>query len=133
MLKVENLKKITLALQAGTCPGIMDLRPKDLEFEFIFGLSPEGMTPFEYALVDRAIGEEISLQLHKETYRHFFEHLNPPISDLFDGCSELHLKVKIIGIATPQNREIIKAMAERAQQSEGGCGGGDCECGCGCS
>ena len=101
MNKVENLKKITLVFQAGTCPEIMNLRPRHSEFEFIFGLSPEGMTPFEYELVDKFVGEEISL----------------------------YLKARIIGVAAPETREIIKAMAERAQQSQGGCAGGDCDCG----
>jgi hypothetical protein len=133
MDKVENLKKITLAFQASSCPETMDLKPGPSEFDFIFGLSPEGMTPFEYELVDRFVGEEISLHLKKETCYDFFEHLNPPFSHFFDGNNDLYVKVKIIGVATPQTREIIKAMAERAQQSEGGCAGGhgDCDCGCG--
>ena len=66
MSKVENLKKITLSFQAGTSPGTMDLTPKYPEFEFIFTLGPEGMTPFEYELVDKAQGEEIPLHIHKQ-------------------------------------------------------------------
>jgi hypothetical protein len=62
----------------------------------------------------------------------FFEHLNPPISDFFDGSNDLSLKVQIVGVAAPDTREIIKAMAARAQHSEGGCRGDDYDCGCGC-
>jgi hypothetical protein len=130
--KVENLKKITLAFQAGSCSEIMDGKPGISEFEFIFGLSPEGMTPFEYELVDKVVGDEILLHLKKETWFEFFAHLNPPIADFFDGRSDLCLKVKIVGVASPQTREIIKAMAERTQRGEGGCAGGDCDCSCGC-
>jgi hypothetical protein len=53
-------------------------------------------------------------------------------ADFFDGGNDLYLKVKIIEVAATQTREIIKAMAETAQHSEGGCGSGGCDCGCGC-
>ena len=46
MNKVENLKKITLTIQAETSPETMDGAVKYHGFEFIFGLGPEGMTPF---------------------------------------------------------------------------------------
>jgi len=59
MNKVENLKKITLSFQAGTSKDTMDLTPKYAEFDFIFAIGPDGMTPFEYELVDKAEGEEV--------------------------------------------------------------------------
>ncbi|MGD8256258.1 MAG: hypothetical protein PVH56_01710 [Desulfobacterales bacterium] len=132
MRKIENLKKITLTFEAGTTADIMDLLPQYPKFEFIFGLAPEGMTPFEYEIVDRTEGEEILLHINKEEYYRFFEHLNPPIMDLFDGREAVHLKVKIASIANADSREIVKAMAEMAHRSEGSCAAGDCDCGCGC-
>ena len=127
MNKVENLKKITLSFQAGTSPGKMDLTPKYPEFSFIFGLSPEGMSPFEYELVEKVEGDEVLLHLQKESLSIFFEHLNPSLGDLFDGHAEICLKVKILNISAADDREIVKAMAERATH-----GGGGCDCGCGC-
>ena len=132
MSKIKNLKKITLTFEAGTTADIMDLLPQYPKFEFIFGLAPEGMTPFEYELVDRTEGEEILVQIDKEKYYRFFEHLSPPIMDLFDGRDAVHLKVKIVDIANADAREIVKAMAEMAHRSEGACADGDCDCGCGC-
>lgn len=132
MRKIESLKKLTLTFEAGTTADIMDLLPNYPKFEFIFGLAPEGMTPFEYEIVDRTEGEEILLHIHKETYSRFFEHVNPPIMDLFDERETIHLKVKIVDIANPDSREIVKAMADMANRSEGSCAGGDCDCGCGC-
>ena len=85
MNKVENLKKITLSFQAGTSKDTMDLTPKYPEFDFIFALGPEGMTPVEYELVDKAEGEEVLLHIHKQAFYYFFEHLNPPIWDLFNN------------------------------------------------
>jgi hypothetical protein len=130
MTKVENLKKITLSFQAGTSITEMDLNPKHPEFSFIFGLAPEGMTNFEYELVDKIEGDAISLHLNKNTLNSFFEHLVPPIWDLFDGRDEIYLNVKIKEIASAENREIIKAMADMT--AHGGGEGCDCGCGCGC-
>ncbi len=132
MNKVENLKKITLSFQAGTSKDTMDLTPKYAEFNFIFALGPDGMTPFEYELVDKAEGEEVLLHIHKQGFYNFFEHLNPPIWDLFGGREEIYLKATIAAIAAADSRAIVKAMAEMTAHGGGGCDcGGDCGCGCG--
>ena len=127
MTKVENLKKIALSLQAGTSREAMDLTPKYSEFSFIFGIAPEGMTPFEYELVDKVEGDDVLVHLRKDDLNRFFEHLNPPIWDMFDGRDEICLKVKILEISAAHNREIVKAMADMTAH-----GGGGCDCGCGC-
>ena len=127
MNKVENLKKITLSIQAGTSQDTMDLTPKYPKIEFIFGLGSGGMTPFEYELADRSEGQSVLLHLKKEALHSFFEHLNPPLMDLFDGRDEVYLKVNINAVTAAANREIVKAMA--AMASHGGAG---CDCGCGC-
>jgi hypothetical protein len=132
MNKVENLKKITLSFQAGTSKDTMDLTPKYAEFDFIFALGPDGMTPFEYELVDKAEGEEVLLHIHKQAFYNFFEHLNPPIWDLFGGREDVYLKARIAAIAAADTRDIVKAMAEMTAHGGGGCDcGGDCGCGCG--
>ena len=128
MNKVENLKKITLSIQAGTSPDTLDLAPNYPKIEFIFGLGPEGMTPFEYKLADRAEGDSVLLHLKKEDFYSFFEHLNPPLMDLFDGRNEVYLKVNIEAVTPAENREIVKAMAAMATHAGAGC---DCGCGCG--
>ena len=127
MNKVENLKKITISIQAGMSQDAMDLTPKYPEIEFIFGLGPQGMTPFEYELADRTEGESVLLHLTKEAFHRFFEHLNPPLMDLFDGRSAVYLKVNIDGVTPAENREIVKAMADMSAH-----GGAGCDCGCGC-
>ena len=127
MNKVENLKKITLSIQAGTSQSTMDLTPKYPEIEFIFGLGPEGMTPFEYELSDRTEGESILLHLKKEDCHSFFEHLNPPLMDLFNDRDDVYLKVNINAVTWAENRKIVKAMADMAAH-----GGAGCDCGCGC-
>ncbi len=127
MNKVESLKKITLTIRAGTSPDNMDLTPQTSQFSFIFGLAPEGMSPFEYKLVDKVVNDEVQLHLKETGLNAFFEHLNPPIWDLMKDRDEIFLNVKIAGISKPENREVVKAMAEMA-----GHGGVGCDCGCGC-
>mgnify|MGYP001813478482 FL=1 len=127
MNKVENLKKITLSIQAGMSQNTMNLTPKYPQVEFIFGLGLEGMTPFEYELADRTEGQSILLHLKKEDIYSFFEHLNPPLMDLFDGRDDVYLKVNIDVVTPAENREIVKAMADLAAH-----GGAGCDCGCGC-
>jgi len=131
MNKVENLKKITLSFKAGTLPDTMDLTPKYPRFEFIFALGKEGMSPFEYALVNKTEGEEVLLHIHKQAFYGIFEHLNPPLWDLFDGREDVYLKSKIAAVDAADNREIVKAMAEMAAHGGGACDcGGSCGCGC---
>ena len=127
MTKVENLKKITIAFQAGISREAMDLTPKYPGFQFIFGLAPEGMTPFEFELVEKVEGDNVLLHLNKNDLNRFFENLNPPIWDLFADRDEIYLQVKILQISTADNREIVKAMADMTAH-----GGGGCDCGCGC-
>ena len=131
MNKVENLKKITLSFQAGTSPDAMDLTPQNPRFEFIFALGQEGMSPFEYELVNKSEGEEVLLQIYKQTFYTFFEHLSPPIWDLFENREQFYLKVKITAVATADNRDVIKALAEMTADAGSGCDcGGGCGCGC---
>ena len=126
MKKIENLKKVTLRLEAGTTADHMDLAPSASEFGFIFGIAPGGMCPFEYQLANKAAGEKIVIQVRKKELYPLFEHLHPPIMNLFEKHNTLHLKVKILKIEQPENTEIIKALAETASHHH------DCDCGCGC-
>ena len=127
MNKIENLKKIKLSWQAGTSQDTMNLTPKYPGLEFIFGLGSGGMTPFEYELVDKVVGQSVLIHLKKEGLHRFFEHLNPPLMDLFDARNDIYLKVRIDAVTPAENREIIKAMADMAAH-----GGTGCDCGCGC-
>lgn len=125
MTKIENLKKVTLRLEAGTTAGNMNLSLPSSEFEFIFGIGPGGMCPFEYQLVNRIAGEEVSMSLKKEETHRIFEHLHPPIMSLYEKQDLLYIKIQILKIEQPDNREVIKALADLASHDH------DCDCGCG--
>jgi hypothetical protein len=126
MNKLENMTKVTLHLEAGTTADRMDITSTALEYEFIFGIGPGGMCPFEYQLVEKAAGEEMIIHLKKEELYLLFEHLRPPIINLFEKYDALHLKTNIIRVEKPENTEVIKALAEMTSHHH------DCDCGCGC-
>jgi hypothetical protein len=128
MKKIENLKKVRILWKPETGAENVAPTPKYPEFEFIFGLAPEGMTPFEYELLDKTEGESVQLHLKKGTFEQFFEHVNPPIMDLFEGGDEVHIRAEIVSTTDAGSSEVIKAMAQMASYREG-----DCGCGCGCS
>jgi hypothetical protein len=127
MEKIKHLKKVRILWKPETGAGNAGPAPKYPELEFIFGLAPEGMTPFEYELLDKTEGESVLLHLEKATFDQFFEHINPPIMDLFEGRDEVQVRAGIVSIADAGNGEVIKAMARMASYREG-----DCGCGCGC-
>lgn len=132
MNTITHLKKITLLFEAGTSPENMDLTVHPQEFQFIFGLGSEGMTPFEYKLIDKAEGDVVSFSLKKDMLGHFFEHLQQPLWNLFDGRDTIFFDVKIVAVTPAENREVLKAMSERVANGGGGCGcDGGCGCGCG--
>lgn len=124
--KVDAMKKISLLFRSGTAPDKMDLTSAPVKYEFILGLGTEGLTPFEYELVNKSIDDELVLAIKREEISSRFKHMasfilrNISIADIF------YLSIKIIDISVPENREIIKAMAENAA-----CGHDDCDCGCG--
>lgn len=132
MNTVDHLKKIRLKFEAGNSPELMDLKVTPSDFEFIFGIAAEGMTPFEYKLLNKSEGDNISLTITKETYGPLFEHLHPPVWDLLNGLNSLYLKVAIVSVLPAENREILKAMSEMVAHGSSGCGcDGSCGCGCG--
>jgi hypothetical protein len=126
MDNIDNLKKVTLRLKAGTTAEHMDLTPEALEFEFIFGIGPGGMCPFEYQLINKNRNEIVLLQVKKEEAHLFFGHLHLPLHDLFEKSEALFLKIKIINVEQPDSKEVVKALAESAAHP------GGCDCGCGC-
>ena len=125
--KVNAMNKVFLSLEGGTSPEQMDLTSIPVECSFILGAGSEGLTPFEYELVNKTIGEEILIPLKRTEISSKFEHMARFITDNVDFGEAFYLKAKIVGIAAADNREIVKAMAEGIKHGHD-CG---CECGCG--
>ena len=125
--KVSTMNKVYLILESGTSPEQMDLTSKQVEWSFILGTGYEGLTPFEYELVNKTIGEEILIPLTRAEMGSKFEHMAQFVTDHVNVRDIFYLKAKIVGVADADNREIVKAMAESVKHGHD-CG---CECGCG--
>lgn len=123
---IDNLKKITLSVTVGTSPQKSDIIDHPQSFSFIFGLGVDGLTPFEYALSGKSIGDDIHLQLKAEELNRIFRHIIPPFKNKLVGRTEFFLTATIMAAEPADSREVIRAMADMAN-----CGS-ECDCGCGC-
>ena len=119
--KVGPLKKITLILEAGMEPETMDLTREPVSYDFIYGIGMQGLSPFEFALSDKRAGDILDFRLRGEEMLSFFQHLSIPQLTVLEGVSSFHLKVQVVGITEPDQREIIKAMAEAAERGDSCC------------
>ena len=120
--KIENLKKVTLSLEAGTSSDHMNITPRPTDFEFVFGLGTLGLTPFEFTLADKKCGDEILVQLRQENLQIYFEHINLPIFRYTKDHNSFYLKATIINVSQPDNNELLKAMAHIANCGDSCCG-----------
>jgi hypothetical protein len=123
---VDNLKKISLILESGTAPDKMNLTKHPVRYEFIFGTGSEGITPFEYEMINKSIGDEIVIHVRLDEIPSKFEHMAHFITEHVETKDSFYLKVKIENISASDNREIVKALAANVRHEAG------CDCGCGC-
>jgi len=120
--KIENLKKVTLSLEAGTSSDQMNITPQPTEFEFVFGLGTFGLTPFEFTLADKICGDQILVRLRKENLQRYFEHINLPILRYTKDHSSFYLKARIKNVSRAEGKELLKAMAHIANCGDSCCG-----------
>lgn len=120
---VDNLKKVTLLIEAGSSQDNMDFTSAPLPYEFIFGIGSSGLTDFEYKLAGKSKGESVYLPVSRDIIPELFGHLRFPLHGLSGLPDIFHLNIKIDEVSMPQNKEIIKAMSQVT--------GDDCGCGCG--
>ena len=121
--KIALLKKVHLSLEAGNSLDSMDLTPSPIRFDFIFGLGSGGLTPFEYELAEREVGETFALAVPKGRIPDMFGHLWPYLPSFPGDVETLYLKVHLIGLSSADQREIIKALAESAESGDPICDG----------
>ena len=126
MKKIDSLKKVELILEAGTTPDEMDLCSQPVNKTFIFGIGSEGLTPFECELENKSPGDEIIIDVERSQIPSRFGSMAQFIVENIETRDSFYLKVKIGNIESPENREIVKAIAEDLKH------GHECGCGCGC-
>jgi hypothetical protein len=107
---IEFLKKVTV---------MMEWDGRQSQFDFIFGIGAEGLSPLEFDLAGKEVGHESEYNLIRGQLDRLFQHLSPPLllSDVPDAFT---LKVRVLGIGKADQKEVIKAMAETS--SCGCCG-----------
>ena len=127
---VDYLKKVTLALEAGTLSDDMDLTTIPIRFTFIFGVATDGINLFEKALHAGAVDDERVIDIQPGTSNEILGHLKKDMLSLLPAPPPFFLKARITHIVQAENREVIQAMATSVSDCSGG---GDCDCGCGCS
>ena len=125
MKKINNLDKVTLSLEMGNTPEVMDLTSQPFQFEFIFGLGTEGLTPFEYELAGKTEGDKIVIELEREKIHDLFQHLYKHLCPFPETPALFALKAEVVHVAPTETRDVIRALSEIT-----GCGS-DCSCGCG--
>jgi hypothetical protein len=122
---IGYMKKITVALEAGTSPDNMDLSENPFSFQFIYGVGAEGICLFEKALFEKRSGEETLLRVDPHQTGEVLGHLKQSLMTFLPMAASFYLKSTITAIETADNREIVQAIAK-------GSGSSDCGCGCGC-
>ena len=119
---VKNLKKIGLTVQAGSKRDDMNIVSDLMVFELIFGIGTEGLTPFEFELAGKRVGDVIILHLNRSQIQDSFQHIHLPLPTLPEGCSELFFTFKITSVSPAEDREIVSAIAAVANCGDGCCG-----------
>jgi hypothetical protein len=119
---VGHLKKISLRLEAGANPETMDLTREPVSYDFIYGTGSQGLSPFEFALAHKRAGDILNLPIRGEEIPRFFQHLVIPQVTTLVGAGAFCIRVQVLGVSEPDQREIIKAMAEAAGCGDSCCG-----------
>ena len=123
---IDNLKKITLQITAGTSEKKFDIIEHPQVFTFIYGLGPAGLTPFEYALAGKAKGDRVCLHIKSEEIDRIFLHIHLPFIHEFRNQKDCFMMADITAIEGATSREVVQAMAAMAECES------HCDCGCGC-
>ncbi len=121
--RIDNLKKITAKCKAGSVPGGNDVASGDETFDFVFGIASEGLTPFEFMLGEKTVGDCLEFVIDSKDVCKTFQHLEIPGMTLPSAGGAIYFTLDIQGVSSADNREVIKAMA-----GLNACEGGSCEC-----
>lgn len=129
MTTVQPLKKVKLSLLAGSDAETFNLTSSPVDFEFIYGATSDGLCPFENDLAGKKEGERLNMAVstaEAQNYFGNFYHKLYHVLGLQIMPAKLFWQMEISAVTTPDNREVVQALAK----SLGGCGGGSCDCGC---
>jgi hypothetical protein len=119
--KVGHLKKVDLLIEAGRTPETLDLISKPISLSFVFGIGQRGLTPLEFELIDRKVGDALTLKVKPGQLMGIFGHLYVHLLEFPEDIQTIYLRVRLERISAADQREVIKALADLS-----GCGGHCC-------
>ncbi len=122
--KVAALKKVSILLEAGTRKEAMDLTPAPVPFEWVAGVDVEGFTPFEYALLEKTVGDTMEMEVVGWRIEEMFGRLAVPLPDTARALDRFFIRVTIRSIDSADQREVVQAMAAMVGDCDGDCCGG---------
>lgn len=118
---VEHLLKISTTIRK--FPGATHAEAEtQASLSFVFGIAPQGLTPFEFQLAGKTVGEAFRVEPGEERWPDVFGHLwqfLPAPMQIEEGG---YFEVEVLDIQESDQREIIRAMADTARCEDNCCG-----------
>ena len=130
-MQVDFLKKVQLRIEAAADAGAEERTAAPQPLTLICGAASAGLCPFEYELIGKSPGDRVEFRVPASRLPETMAHLLMPLREVLQGAPfppVLAMGVTVEAVSDPTPREVIRAMAEAANQE--GCGAG-CDCGCG--
>ena len=121
-VKVAHMQKITLTLEIGKGAERISAANASPTIEFVYGLGPSGLTPFEFALADKIPGDEIQLKMHRHQMHEFFGHIHIPFAQADQDLDPVVITLCVWDITPASSQEVVRTLAEIANCGDGCCG-----------
>lgn len=121
--EVAGLKKVTLSFEAGTAKDKMDLTSGPQSCELVAGIGANGFTPFEYALLDKKVGDVVQLEVHSQGMGEMFGHIDMPLPQSTRELDAFFLNVRVDRIEDVDQAGLVRAMAGAVRDCGGDCCG----------
>ena len=119
---IGPLKKVVLLLEAGRGAEHLDFAPEPLRCAVIYGIGVLGLSPLESTLSGKKEGDVCLVRLKKNELSDFFQHVPIPSLGIPEGVESFTLKITVAELSLPDQREVVRAMADMANCGSHCCG-----------
>lgn len=123
---VAPLTKVTLKLAVSSSAPAGDASCSEVDFSFVYGIGTQGLSAFEMGLTGKHPGDRLHLHVSPTQMADDFEHLRPALLKALKTDPPFDLDLTIQEVSHVSERELIKAMAEKSDDSGCGCGCDSC-------
>jgi hypothetical protein len=119
---VGPLRKVVLLLEAASTSDRPGFISGPIQVSLIYGLGMSGLAPLELAISGKSKGEEVLLHLEKAGIPDFFQHILIPPLGIPETVEAFAMKITVAEVSTPEQREVVRAMADMANCGSHCCG-----------